>query len=365
MTEPLRLGLVGADASGRGWGPVAHLPAVAGLDGIELAALCTSRPESAAAAAEAFGVRAFHDVRELSAQPDVDVVSVVVRVPRHRDVVVPALEAGKHVFCEWPLGANLAEAEEMAGLARSKGVVTAVGLQGRNDPAFAYVKELHDEGWLGELLTVNVRMFGGGALGHHSSEAWMGDNANGANTMTIVAGHTLDQIAHCFGTITAVSGKVAVGVPQWELADTGETIDVDAPDNIAVTATLATGGLVSYHAATVPNNATGWRLEAYGTEGTIAATTAGLPQITTVRLLGARGDDPLAELVVPGRLNVVPDEFPFGPARNVGGTYRRMAEAIRNGSSYLPDFDHAVEVHRLLDAIQRSSDEGRTIGVST
>ncbi|MGI9614496.1 MAG: Gfo/Idh/MocA family protein [Acidimicrobiales bacterium] len=365
MTEPLKLGLVGADASGRGWGPVAHMPALAGLDEIELAALCTSRPESAAAAAEAFGIRAFHDVRELSAQTDIDIVSVVVRVPRHRDVVVPALEAGKHVFCEWPLGADLAEAEEMAALARSKGVVTAVGLQGRNDPTLAYFKELHDEGWLGELLTVNVTMFGGGALGHNSTEAWMGDNANGANTMTIVAGHTLDQIAHCFGAFTAVSAKVAVQLPQWELADTGETIDVDAPDNIAVNATLATGGLVSYHAATVPDNATGWRMEVYGTEGTLAATTVALPQITPVHLRGARGDDPLAELKVPDRLNVVPEGLPFGPARNVGGTYRRMAEAIRDGSIYLPDFDHAVEVHRLLDALERSSAEGRTIRVGT
>ena len=52
MTEPVRVGLVGADASGRGWGPVAHLPALKALDGVELAAVCTSRPESAAAAAE-------------------------------------------------------------------------------------------------------------------------------------------------------------------------------------------------------------------------------------------------------------------------------------------------------------------------
>ncbi|NNF63724.1 MAG: Gfo/Idh/MocA family oxidoreductase [Acidimicrobiia bacterium] len=365
MTEPLRLGLVGADASGRGWGPVAHMPALAGLDEIELAAVCTSRLESADAASEAFGIPAFHDVRELAAQPDIDIVSVVVRVPRHRDVVVPALEAGKHVFSEWPLGANLAEAEEMAALARSKGVVTAVGLQGRNDPTLAYVKELHDEGWLGELLTVNVTMFGGGALGHNSSEAWMGDNANGANTMTIVAGHTLDQIAHCFGAFTAVSGKIAVQVPQWKLADAGETIDVDAPDNIAVNATLATGALVSYQAATVPNHATGWRLEAFGTEGTLKATTAALPQITPIVLKGARGDDPLVEMDVPDRLNVVPDGFPFGPARNVGGTYRRMAEAIRGRGSYLPDFDHAVKVHRLLDAIERSSAEGRTIQVGS
>ena len=55
MTDKLKLGLVGADAAGQGWGPVAHIPALRGIEQIELAALCTSRPESAAAAAKAYG----------------------------------------------------------------------------------------------------------------------------------------------------------------------------------------------------------------------------------------------------------------------------------------------------------------------
>ena len=65
MADSVRVGLVGADASGSGWGSVAHVPALRAADGIELAAVCTSRPESAAAAGEAFGVRSFHDVRDL------------------------------------------------------------------------------------------------------------------------------------------------------------------------------------------------------------------------------------------------------------------------------------------------------------
>ena len=115
MAKPLRLGLVGADANGRGWAPVAHIPALRGIEQIELTAVCTSRPESAAAAAEAYGIdRAYHDVGEMAAQPDIDIVSVVVRVPHHHEVVMAALEAGKHVFCEWPLGANLVRMDERA-----------------------------------------------------------------------------------------------------------------------------------------------------------------------------------------------------------------------------------------------------------
>ena len=170
MTDVVRVGLVGASAAGSGWSSVAHIPALHAADGIELAAVCTSRPESAAAAGEAYGVRSFHDVRDLVAQEDIDAVAVVVRVPKHHELVVAALGAGKHVFSEWPLGANLAEAQEMATRARRAGVVTAVGLQGRHDPSLTYIRQLHAEGWFGQIVAVNVTMMGGGALAHSSAD---------------------------------------------------------------------------------------------------------------------------------------------------------------------------------------------------
>ena len=68
MTDKLKLGLVGADAAGKGWGPAAHIPALGGIEQIELAALCTSRPESAAAASKAYGIdRAYYDINQLVA----------------------------------------------------------------------------------------------------------------------------------------------------------------------------------------------------------------------------------------------------------------------------------------------------------
>ena len=72
------------------------------------------------------------------AEADLDLVSVVVKVPSHRGPVMAALDAGKHVYCEWPLGANLAEAEAMANWAREKKVNAMVGLQARGDPAVRY-----------------------------------------------------------------------------------------------------------------------------------------------------------------------------------------------------------------------------------
>jgi predicted dehydrogenase len=105
-------------------------------------------------------------------------------------------------------------------------------------------------------------------------------------------------------------------------------------------------------------------MEAYGTEGTLVAISAALPQITPILLSGALGRDPLAPVDVPVR---EPDGLtvPAGPGHNIARSYARMAEAIRDGAPAVPDFSHAVGVHRLLDSVRESSDERRGIGVDT
>ena len=346
MVDKVRVGLVGGSA-GAGWSSVAHVPGLRAAEGIELAAVCTSRPESAAAASEMYGVPGFHDVRDLASQDDIDLISVVVRVPSHREVVMAALDRGKHVFSEWPLGANMHEAREMAARAEQVGVVTAVGLQGRHDPHLSHIKDLHADGWFGRVVAVNVTMFGGGVLDHSSQDAWMGDKANGANFLTIAGGHVIDAIGYCVAPIAHLSARVSTQFPQWRLSDTGQTISVDAPDSVAGHGELEGGATISLHAANVPHNPNGWKMHIHGTDGTIVASTPGLPQITPIELVGARGSDPLTQLSLPAQLT---DQMPPGPPGNVARAYQDLAAAISQGRPFTPDFTHAESLHRLLNA---------------
>ena len=152
----INMGVIGANIH-LGWGGNVHLPALTNLPEYRVAAVCTSRGETAKEAAQHFDVpMAFHDYGEMVAHPEVEAVSVCVRVPLHHEMVMAALEAGKHVYCEWPLGVTVAEAEEMAGKAREKGVVHMVGLQLRNNPALLRLKELIAEGYVGEVLSVRM-----------------------------------------------------------------------------------------------------------------------------------------------------------------------------------------------------------------
>jgi len=124
-----------------------------------LTAVCTTRADSAEAARRAYGARlAFDNYRAMIASPEIDAVAVVVRVPSHYAPVKAALEAGKHVYCEWPLGRTTAEAVELSALAKANRLVTAVGLQARVNPALMHMKELIEADFVGEVMAVHVSL---------------------------------------------------------------------------------------------------------------------------------------------------------------------------------------------------------------
>jgi len=142
-TRKIRVGIIGANPD-RGWAAQAHIPALRSLsEDFEVTALSTSRRESAEAAGELFGVPlAFDNHQELVNSAAVDVVAVTVKVPYHLELATAALQASKAVYCEWPLGNGLREAETLAALAAKQGVLAVAGLQARSAPPVAYVRDL-------------------------------------------------------------------------------------------------------------------------------------------------------------------------------------------------------------------------------
>src|SRR3989442_4823176 len=136
----VRIGIIGANPD-RGWAAQAHIPALKSLwHDFEITALSTSRRESAEAASKLFGVPlAFDNHQDLVNRPDVDVVAITVKVPYHLNLATAALDAGKAIYCEWPLGNGLKEAKTLAALAKKKGVLAVAGLQARSAPSVAYV----------------------------------------------------------------------------------------------------------------------------------------------------------------------------------------------------------------------------------
>jgi predicted dehydrogenase len=128
MTTSLRVAVVGVGHLGQH-----HARVLAAIPGVELVGVADVRPDQARAIAGRFGTRAFDDHRDLLGK--VDAVSVAVPTALHRAVAGAFLAEGVATMVEKPLTTSLAEAEELVGLARSRGAVLQVGHIERFNPA--------------------------------------------------------------------------------------------------------------------------------------------------------------------------------------------------------------------------------------
>jgi predicted dehydrogenase len=360
MGTQIRVGIVGATVTpgGSGWGANAHVPALRALPAYELKAVCTAHPETATASAAAFGAElAFDNFAEMLARPDIDLVVVSVRVPGHHALVMQALQADKAVFCEWPLGASVDEAQTMAALAGQRSLRTAVGLQARSDPTLTYARDLVQQGYIGDVLAANLSYVGPAITQRGNGRVWQGDRKNGANTLTIAGGHAIDALCFVLGEFEEVSARLATTIPTWRNTDTGQDVSVDSPDWISVNGRLRGGAQVAFLVATVPSSPSGNRFEIYGSKGTLVISGGSLNSGPS-RLQASLGKEPLTALEAPASYTLVPETTPSGSPRNVAQAYARLAAAISSQTNFEPDFTHAVTRHRLIEAIERSSAEG-------
>ena len=357
---PTRVGIVGLSAS-RGFAAQAHVPALAALPGYELRGLVASSLESSAAAAAQHGVPlTFADAGEMAVSDEIDLVVIAVKVPEHERLLGQSLMAGKPVLCEWPLGDGSSQAHQLTEFAAAHHVHTAVGLQARSAPAIRFLRDVIADGYVGEVLSSTIIGSGGGWGGEVASaaERYTIDRANGATLLSIPMGHALDALCFALGELHDVSATVAIRRPLVHDIEADAMVSMDCPDQIAVSGMLAGGGVFSAHYRGGMCRGTNLHWEINGTEGDIVVTGAfGHVQLADLTLQGCRQEEAaLTPLEVPNRYNLVPQLAGQSAAVvNIGNAYAQLSEDLRAGSSVVPDFSHALKLHRLLDQIERAS----------
>jgi predicted dehydrogenase len=360
IRNKIRVGIVGVSPD-RGFASIAHIPALQALPEFEITAVCTTRQESAEAAARRFRVPlAFADPAKLAQHPDVDLVTVSVKVPDHYAPVMAAIEAGKHVYCEWPLGRNTDEAARMLAAAERKGVRHAVGLQGQMSPAINYTKDLIADEYVGRVLSATMIACAPN-WGATIDRAYQADRANGANLLTITGGHTIDALCHCLGEFREVTAFEVSQRDRIPLEGTGEIIAKTSPDQLVVNGIVGAGAVVSFQVRGGMRRGTEFLFEIHGERGDLqlTATSRASMQRQELNLKGARGGDTaLADLPVPAKYRWLPKGVPPDSRYNVAQLYVRLAEGIREGKPVSPGFNAAVTRHHLLDAIVRASGTG-------
>ncbi len=360
MAKLLRVGVIGASAE-RGWAKISHVPAIQGLEGLELAAVVTQGQPSAEKAARAFGAaKGYGDAKQLFADPEIDIVTVAVNVPAHSELVLGALAAGKHLYCESPLGRDRAEGELLAEAARKAGVHAAIGLQLRANPAARRAREMIAAGDIGRVLNARV-LSTTMAFGPETERAMaFAEKAeNGVTLATVQGAHTIDLVISVLGGFTDLSALASIQFPHVAVeGKDGATIQVRAtPDHLAILSRLAGDVPVTIEVVGGrPADATPFRFEITGEKGVLLLE-GGAPRGVQSGALRLLLDGKEQHLKAP--LVTTPET-----AVNVAGIYAALRDDILNGTWTVPDFDHAVCMTRLVEDALAASNSGTRKAVS-
>ncbi len=347
MTQPVRVGVIGTGIG------VTHIEVLREVPGAEVVAVCSAQVAHARSVAERFGIpRATADYRDLLG-PDVDAVVLATPPALHAPMGLDALAAGKHLFCEKPLAANLAGARALRDAAHAAGVVHVVNYQLRFAPPFARAHELIGDGYLGRLTVADVRISANPVDYLHASWAssskvdWFTDATQSGGLLVGSAGpHLADLLVWYGGPVEAVAAQTAVTHPAVSLAGGREARDISAADTFLGLVRFAGGALATVRGVPLAYHGGGFSLELHGTAGALAVEGSALRGATA-------SDDGLTPL-----------DLPAGAPQDRLVIATRFVEAIRSGGpSPAPTFDDGLAAQALIDALQEAARTGRWVEV--
>jgi predicted dehydrogenase len=341
----LRVGIVGLGFGAR------QIPGFRAA-GWEVTAVCASHPERANAVAKEHGIAAaVADVAALCARDDVDVVSVASPPHVHRDHVMTALAAGKHVLCEKPFANDAREASEMLAAAERAGVVHAIDHEFRYTPGRSKVKELVGGGAIGTPRLALVMEMTGALVdpARPRQEWWLRRDRRGG-LLGALGSHWIDSLVWWLGDVARVSAELAISSPTRPTTD-GATVQVTADDTAQLLLRMRSGTIATIQLSSAVHHPSR-RVILYGSGGTLVLGGDG-------RVMLARGSGALEEIL---------------PATAGDGAFAELARRVRahiesgptgNADAPHPTFADGLRVQEVMDAAYRSAEVGGAVAVAS
>jgi predicted dehydrogenase len=397
MARRLKVAVVGASISNSPDGRErfairAHLPALQKLSDLyELSAVCTTRMETATETARQFQVpHAFDSVeRMLRELPDIDVVCVCVRPVVHHQVVMAALRAGKHVYCEQPLGVATAQAQEAYEMARSKGLRTVVGHQYHYEPAVLQMADMVRRGYIGKPLSFNSNYFVSNHIAPRPGHRTWLFQQEACGHPGFRSAHCLERVISVLGDVSEVCADMRVLVPERPNLDGGPPLRTTQVNNINFLMRVGDDVMGTLQASLTAWFGTGWIFQVYGTEGMLIVkvddapggakdSVKGDPKHGELKLFGARVDmekmiaNPVApellqreyrEIALEDRHFYVTGIDHGRSTFPVAQMWHAFATAINAGTECAPSFRDVVKMHYFMDATEQSMLERRWVKV--
>jgi predicted dehydrogenase len=363
MVDKLRVGIVGTGGIARGQ----HIPGYLRRSDAEITMFCDVNEAALKSMGDAYGVRNLTtDFRELVTSDIVDAVSVCTSNDMHYPVTMAAIEAGKHVLCEKPLGVNYGQTREMYEAAKAKGIVAGVGFVHRCTPSSRLAQRIISSGGLGEIYHVIAIYSSGGGPGSNFPLVWRRQKEYaGAGVSWDLGAHMVDMTRWWLGQeITAVSARLETFVKEARLLS-GEGMGKVTTDDASSFLADFEGGAIGTFINTNHFTARGFdqRIEVYGSKGAIR-----YDQDRPYELQAVVGDDMMRLFAVRGIER--PEPYPWVPVpmelRDKWPKHTLTPDfvaAIRGESDFLPTFYDGMRVQEVLDALLLSNEERRWVSL--
>ncbi len=232
-----------------------------GIKNARLTAISEPNRETAEKACQELELeRHYQDYRQALEDKDVDAIVVVTPTDYHRDIVVAAAEAGKHILCEKPMAMTVAECDEMIAAAEKNNIVLQIGFMRRFDQSFAYAREQVRQGAIGDVVLVKSL-----TRGPSIPQRWQYDIAKSNGPLAEVNSHDIDTLRWFtdseFEQVYAIAGNYRCPEARDEFPD--------FYDNVVMTATFANGMQGCLDGAVSVRYGYDARLEVVGTEGVL------------------------------------------------------------------------------------------------
>lgn len=230
----MRFGLIGFGA----WGKQ-HAQAIAGLPGLELAAIACSSEESALAAAAAYpAARVTREWREVLADPGIATIDVATPNHLHAEVAIAALRAGKDVLLEKPMATTLADCDALLAAERATGRLVSVGHELRQSAQWGRIKEIIDGGAIGDPLFLNINLFRN--FYRSGAAGWRYDRAR-------VGSWLLEEAVHYFDLALWYCARHGDPVSLRAVGNQRAGRDPGMYDNVSVLLRYASGAYVTFN----------------------------------------------------------------------------------------------------------------------
>lgn len=356
---PIRVGMIGIG----NWAQHGPIRVLNLLPDYALSTLFSQRRKAAEVGAAKYGFDHVADsVGDLVRRPEVDLVAVLTTAPQHAAGIRTAIEAGKDVYCEWPLTTSTALSQELATLAEAKGVRTFTSLQRRFAPFNRYVKDLIGEGYIGRLRSVRMHV----SMNYFQPQlpkalAWTAPPENFSSMVAIYAGHFLDMLFYAVGWPESIQALAVNQFSKVKIVETGEEIATTNADEFVLTGLLPNNAVVIVHLEGGKRNGSGVQIDISGTEGDLRVTnTSAFGDVgDDYRIFGARGDKlDLQPMPIPSKYDVLPKAGLPSAVMEAAENFAAFARDVRDGTSTAPTFRDAIRMHRLIDTALSSSDSG-------